>query len=276
MALEVKYLPEDAELPKEIFSGDRRFCHKMLTGRNFYAEDPNGAWLDTPLAFFEFEPTGREPLRIIIGDRTYKLHRERLYIPERATPAETEYLFDYLARCGYEERFVRKDFNSQVYHHLFDLALQAAEAEEIPLVLDYGCGTGIAALAASTYHRQLRIVGVDISEEMVRISRSSGLEVAKIGYDQDLPFKSYCFDAVVMAFVADFLTDSQPFQRIHRVLRRQARIAFNLYHPSEGFQEDFLQVLQKTGYVNVEFSHTQVSSSGITREIWFVVAEKPG
>ncbi len=273
MALEIKYPPKDAELPITTSSEDREFHRAVLNGKFFYIDETTGAMLDTTPAFLKFEPTGREPLKITIGDRVYKLHRKRLYIPERMTLEETETLYDFLARSGYEEQLLDSVFNISVYHYLFDLTLKAKEFKAKPILLDYGCGTGIAVLASATYHRRLGLVGVDISEEMTRISRRNGLDAVKT--HNELPFKSDSFDAVVMGYVADFLASFQPYQQIHRVLKEQSRIAFNLYRPSGHFQEHYSNVLRALGFVNIELSQKQISTSTTTRDLWFVVAEKP-
>ncbi len=269
----VRFDQRDRRLPLVLRTEGRVFRLKVRQGRHTYVDRACEPLLGSSHAVLEFEPEGHEPTMISIGGRAYRLHRERLYIPEVMSSSEVESLFDFLANTGYEERFLDIAFNSRVYSRLYDLTVNR-RSQGMSRVLDLGSGTGVGLDAASAWVCPLSLVGVDVSMGMARISRRRGLPTARTGFDDPLPFRAGCFDAVVMAFVSNFFSDTMPFARILHVLRPGGKLAFNLYRPPKGFREDALRSLSEAGYVGVGFVVETIRSTLTTRDICFVFAQK--
>lgn len=93
-------------------------------------------------------------------------------------------------------------------------------------ILDVATGTADLALLAATLDPD-RVVGIDISEEMLRVGREKvarrGLEdriVLRRGSAEKIPFSDHQFDAALVAFgVRNFEDLNQGLSDIHRVLR---------------------------------------------------------
>lgn len=93
--------------------------------------------------------------------------------------------------------------------------IEACHIDKDSYVLDVGCGVGITACYLAGEYG-CRIVGVDVSETMVKQSkeRARRKDVAdkveiKIGDAQALPFKDAVFDAVICESVTAFPKDKQ-------------------------------------------------------------------
>jgi SAM-dependent methyltransferase len=90
-------------------------------------------------------------------------------------------------------------------------------------VLDVGCGTGEFAASAKT-KLGCDVVGVDLSERMVELSRERGVE-AVVGDVEKLPFADREFDAVSATWMLYHLPDlDRGLAEIVRVLRPGGRL----------------------------------------------------
>lgn len=89
--------------------------------------------------------------------------------------------------------------------------------------LDLSCGTGNYGLALAG--RRFRVVGVDVSEPMLRIARAKGararLEVAWLLADaRALPFRPDAFDLATIVLGLEFIAEpGRVVDEIHRILR---------------------------------------------------------
>jgi ubiquinone/menaquinone biosynthesis C-methylase UbiE len=93
-------------------------------------------------------------------------------------------------------------------------------------VLDVGTGPGVAAVAASqSVGSDGIVVGIDPSEEMLRLGRGRGLSRLAAAEAIDLPFRDGTFDAVLANFVIFFFTkyDTALFD-MARVLKPGGRL----------------------------------------------------
>lgn len=94
-------------------------------------------------------------------------------------------------------------------------------------VLDVGCGTGIVARLADASAGPGRVVGVDISPDMLAVAQASSGDLPvewKEADAHDLPFPDASFDVVLSQQVVQFLPDRQrALTEMRRVLRPGGR-----------------------------------------------------
>ena len=109
-------------------------------------------------------------------------------------------------------------------------------------ILDVGCGEG--TLAMEIERRGAKVVGIDMSQEMVDFSKSKGLEVY-VGTVTDLPYASL-FDGVFSNAVLHWVKDARiAVQNIAKVLKPGGRFVCefggegNAYHLVSAMEEVF-------------------------------------
>ena len=107
--------------------------------------------------------------------------------------------------------------------------LDAARVEPGDRVLDVACGPGYAAGCA--VDRGARAIGVDFSEEMVRLARARRPDLdVRVGDACALAFPDGAFDAVVMNFGVLHLAEPEAaFREAARVLAPGGRLAFTVW-----------------------------------------------
>ena len=103
---------------------------------------------------------------------------------------------------------------------------QAIEKMRVPddgRVLDVGCGSGWASRLLAERARHGRVIGIDISDEMIRLAADTSKEVANLNFRvasaEALPFAdgefTHAFSMESLYYYADM---SQALAEIHRVL----------------------------------------------------------
>lgn len=86
-------------------------------------------------------------------------------------------------------------------------------------ILDIGCGTGKLIQELSGQYPYARVVGLDVSQEMVRLVKSRGIE-AIAGDAQGLPFRGKAFDLAVSNAAYQWVGNlPAAFQEARRVLK---------------------------------------------------------
>jgi SAM-dependent methyltransferase len=109
-------------------------------------------------------------------------------------------------------------------------ALAAAAPKPGEHVLDIGCGTGATtAEIARAVGPQGRVLGVDISEELVGVARAQALANASfaVGDAAAYPFDTAAYDLVFSRFGVMFFADPvAAFKNLHRALKPTGRMVF--------------------------------------------------
>jgi demethylmenaquinone methyltransferase / 2-methoxy-6-polyprenyl-1,4-benzoquinol methylase len=98
--------------------------------------------------------------------------------------------------------------------------LSKAELKPGETVLDIGCGTGV--LEESIDGLNATIVGVDLTETMVRLAQSKRLRSLgslSLGDGEHLPFRDSSFDTVLSCYVIKYCSPANLASEMARVLR---------------------------------------------------------
>lgn len=94
-------------------------------------------------------------------------------------------------------------------------------------VLDVGCGTGVLLEELSTAEPTLKLAGIDLSEEMLKVARSRLGSVADLrqGLAEELPFEDAGFDIVVSSSVLhDVRGPEKALGEMRRVLTSSGQV----------------------------------------------------
>jgi SAM-dependent methyltransferase len=96
-------------------------------------------------------------------------------------------------------------------------------------LLDLGCGGG--SFAVTLRERGWQVVGVDVSDDQLRLARERGVEVV-LADATELPFDDACFDAAVSVFTHTDMDDfAGAVREVARVLRPGAAFVYLGVHP---------------------------------------------
>lgn len=119
-------------------------------------------------------------------------------------------------------------------------AIARMQVGEDARVLDLGCGSGWAARLLAGYARRGRVVGLDISDEMIEAARSSSIGFDnvefRVGSAERLPFDdadfTHAFSMESLYYYADVLA---ALREVRRVLRQGGLFAavVDLYKENE-------------------------------------------
>lgn len=127
-----------------------------------------------------------------------------------------------------------------------------ADLKEGERVLDLGSGAGIDVfLAANKVGPEGYVIGVDMSEEMIRrankIARENGYENVdfKLGEIEDLPLEDNLVDVIVSNCVINLSPDKlKTYQEAYRVLKPKGRILISDLVTEEALPEDITNKLE--------------------------------
>jgi demethylmenaquinone methyltransferase/2-methoxy-6-polyprenyl-1,4-benzoquinol methylase len=104
---------------------------------------------------------------------------------------------------------------------VYDNARAGAEER----ILDVGCGTCL--FEELVEEQGCRVVGLDLTEQMIRIGQSKRImciEALLVGDAESLPFSDGIFDAVVSCYVPKYVTLGKLAEETARVLRPGGRV----------------------------------------------------
>jgi len=104
-----------------------------------------------------------------------------------------------------------------------ELTLKLAEPQKGDKVLDIGVGTGIFASALMKYGAE--ITGIDVSEKMLEISKSKGINNVFIGNAESLDFPDDSFDLVISITALEFIKNpDKAISEMVRVCKKGGRV----------------------------------------------------
>jgi demethylmenaquinone methyltransferase / 2-methoxy-6-polyprenyl-1,4-benzoquinol methylase len=121
--------------------------------------------------------------------------------------------------------------------------LKKAKVHDGATVLDIGCGTGV--LEQSLPRCDARIVGVDLTEEMLREAQRKGLlsiAALSVGDGQRLPFRDASFDTVLSCYVVKYCDSRALVAEMHRVLKPGGRVVLYDFSVPRGVTAPFLSM----------------------------------
>lgn len=98
-------------------------------------------------------------------------------------------------------------------------------------VLDLGCGSGLFTIKLLNWGA--KPVGIDVSEEMVKVARKSFSEISfDVGDAEKLPYPDNSFDIVTSSLVLHYMKDlNKVMAEVARILRDGGIFIFSMHHP---------------------------------------------
>jgi len=140
----------------------------------------------------------------------------------------------------------RYDFFTRFFSYGMDgrwkkFSVQRAQLQKDALVLDLACGTGDFSLLIKRHCPGSRPVVADLTEPMLRLARSRGLENAVCGDACSLPFPNGAFDAVFIGYgLRNFPDLNKAVREIERVTRPGGLlVSLDFFLPSNAFLRRF-------------------------------------
>lgn len=167
---------------------------------------------------------------------------DRFYLPDEADEAVVRALFDVVAPIY--DRLAGNPLNVITAQTLLAAVVDAVGSN--PLVLDFGCGTGVAVEAAVALGRPLRLLGTDLSESMMHLARSRGEETMAL---DDWRASDRRIDGAIACFVAHYGISDADLAHIAQTLRPGAVFAVNLFRMTDEPAADFASRLADLGLV---------------------------
>ncbi len=119
--------------------------------------------------------------------------------------------------------------------------LEGASLREGQTILDVGCGTGV--LEESIADGRVKVVGLDLTEEMLRLAQHKGLPSLSsfcLGDAERLPFRDGTFDVVLSCYVVKYCSAQLLASEASRVLRRGGRLVLYDFSRPRGAYAPFL------------------------------------
>jgi 2-polyprenyl-3-methyl-5-hydroxy-6-metoxy-1,4-benzoquinol methylase len=150
--------------------------------------------------------------------------------------------FDDVSRKKGDTEAANSYFSVKNFRFLRDGVLSLLDGARGLRILDVGCGTGHLSLPLAGENR---IVGVDISLEMLVFARSKGL-AAVLAAAEDLPFRTGSFDVVLANSVIQLIPDGERFIReLVRAVRPGGRVIISTINAENATMSLFRRLERK-------------------------------
>lgn len=151
---------------------------------------------------------------------------DRFYLPEIANEDVVRTLFDTVAVVY--DSMTDAHVNRATAARLLEAA--ASAAGDNPLILDFGCGTGVAFDVVGSQSPKCQLVGTDISDSMLRLAQARGERTVEINaWRSDPPG----VDGAIASFVLHYGVTTADLARLASSLRPDGVFAANMFRMSE-------------------------------------------
>ncbi len=129
-------------------------------------------------------------------------------------------IFDDIA--NYYDSWFETPLGKKIYQSERKAIENLIENGENKLAVDLGIGTGL--FTEILREKGYKVIGIDISEEMLKIARRRGFEVIKRDLNEPLPFQDESIDFVFSMTSIEFLKDPKNlFDEVKRVLKKDGK-----------------------------------------------------
>ncbi len=181
------------------------------------------------------------------------------------TPEKIQELFNHIAP-HYDQN---NDIISCFMHRLIkrDVVWDLPELPSKPKILDLCTGTGDVARLLHQRYPDAEIIGVDFSEEMLKIAREKHKQIKEINFVEgdclNLPFNNESFDLVTISFglrnTADY---NKVVAEIRRVLKLGAKFVHLDFGKDSKFADNiFLEIVKFIAQVQEDESYIYLLES---------------
>ncbi len=122
-------------------------------------------------------------------------------------------------------------FQRRINEHMLCLLPEHMPAGFRPInILDAGCGTGLGIQCLKTFWSDVRVIGCDLSPEMVDEAHRKQLD-AVVGDIEDLPFDTASFNLVWSSLSLQWCSPGQAFRELFRVMTPDGMLFFSTLAP---------------------------------------------
>lgn len=134
--------------------------------------------------------------------------------------------YEWYWKCYWKGKGILSDFD-----YKWPQIKKYIPTEDNITLLDFGCGKGIILKEALKINKNLKITGVDISREALRIARRTipKAEFFLTSEDTHLPFKNNSFDFILALDVVEHLFNvKSTLKELNRVLKKDGKILISV------------------------------------------------
>lgn len=145
------------------------------------------------------------------------------------------------------------DFQTRYFTKIIEKAKEDLDITKYETVLDVGCGTG--ALLNVMYNNNLKVVGVDASQGMLKQAKKRlsdlPIELIQVNPGKKLPFDDKSFDIVITSYVAHGLKPSDRM-KLYSEMKRLAKevVIIYDYNENKAILTTIIEWLERGDYFN--------------------------